>query len=167
VGSASSIVSVVEAYDPDGVRLARDLFGEYAVTLGIDLCFQSFDRELAMLPGDYSPPQGRLLLARAGEEVAGCIALRPLETGICEMKRLYVRPRHRGLGIGGVLARRIIDEARAAGYGRMRLDSLPSMRAALQLYRRLGFQSIAPYTSNPVPGAVFLELDLGGTAHDS
>jgi len=142
------------------VRQARVLFEEYAASLGTDLCFQSFDRELAELPGSYAPPQGRLLLAWSNGELAGCVALRPLGSGACEMKRLYVRPAYRRFGIGRTLAGHVIREAAQAGYRRMRLDSLPSMSTALELYRRLGFREIAPYTINPVEGAVFLELEL-------
>ncbi|MFL5402506.1 MAG: GNAT family N-acetyltransferase [Gemmatimonadales bacterium] len=160
VGASGTVVALVEASDGNGVEQARGLFTEYAAALGVDLCFQSFDQELAGLPGNYAPPLGRLLLARSDGQLAGCVALRPLAPGVCEMKRLYVRLPYRSLGIGGLLARRIIDEARAAGYHTMRLDSLPSMGPALELYRRLGFREIAPYTANPVEGAVFLELEL-------
>jgi putative acetyltransferase len=140
----------------------RQLFEEYAGSIGVDLCFQGFDQELATLPGRYAPPQGRMLLARWNQEAAGCVALQPLQNGICEMKRLYVRPDYRRYGVGRALAEHLIGEAGAAGYSSMRLDSLPSMGQAIQLYRRLGFRDIAPYRPNPVPGAVFLELPLAG-----
>lgn len=142
------------------VETARTLFREYSLGLGIDLCFQGFDSELAALPGDYAPPRGRLLIARSGAYVAGCIALRPLEPSVCEMKRLYVRRQHRGSGVGRRLAESVIREARAIGYTRMRLDTLPTMTEALRLYEALGFRPIPPYRPNPVEGAVFLELAL-------
>jgi putative acetyltransferase len=167
VESYIGVVSIVDALAVDGLLKARSLFEEYADSLGIDLCFQDFQEELATLPGSYAPPDGRLLLALHDGEPVGCVALRPLEPGICEMKRLYVRPAFRSLGLGRMLAQRIVNEARDAGYQRMRLDSLPSMTAALALYRRLGFREIAPYRRNPIQGSVFLELQLSGSTNDS
>ena len=154
------MLTIVDAMTVDAGLTVRRLFEEYAASLDTDLCFQGFAEELAGLPGDYAPPEGRLLLALQNGQTAGCIALRPLEPGVCEMKRLYVRPAFRDHGVGKVLVDRVIQEARNAGYQRMRLDTLPSMRSAQALYRRLGFQEIAPYYDNPVAGAVFLELPL-------
>ena len=144
---------------PD-IERARSLFREYETSLGVDLCFQGFEQELAGLPGAYARPSGRLLLAVDGGRPAGCIALRPLGADTCEMKRLYVRPEFRGRRVGRLLVERVLAEARAIGYARMRLDTLPSMKEAIPLYRSLGFEEIAPYYANPVPGALFMELAL-------
>jgi putative acetyltransferase len=152
---------LIQAASNEEIKDARQLFEEYAAGLGFSLCFQGFDRELADLPGKYSPPTGRLLLAYADEKLAGCIALRSLESKVCEMKRLFARPAFRGTGLGRFLVESIIDEARSIGYERMRLDTLPGkMDAAIALYRRLGFQKISPYYDNPVEGALFMELTL-------
>jgi GNAT superfamily N-acetyltransferase len=134
----------------------RALLREYAAWLEVDLCFQNFEQELAGLPGEYAPPRGRLLIA----EGAGCIALRTIDDETCEMKRLYVRPEHRGLGLGRSLVLAIIEEARGIGYRRIRLDTMPKMAGAQSLYGSLGFRDIAAYRYNPEPGARFLELEL-------
>jgi ribosomal protein S18 acetylase RimI-like enzyme len=154
------VIDIVQATSAEDVERARMLFREYERSLGIDLCFQGFEQELAGLPGAYAPPTGRLLLGVEGDTLAGCVALRPLNDDVCEMKRLYVRPEFRGRRAGRLLASTVIREAQAIGYARMRLDTLPSMKEAIALYRALGFAEIAPYTANPVQGALFMELDL-------
>jgi putative acetyltransferase len=136
------------------------LFSEYAASLGFDLSFQDFDRELAGLPGEYAPPQGAMLLAFDGTVAAGCVALRPLTPSICEMKRLYVRRPYRGSGLGRRLAEAILEEGRTRGYERMRLDTVPAMDRAIALYRSLGFREVTPYRKNPIPGALFMEREL-------
>lgn len=149
------------AGDGDAERV-RALLREYAERLGVNLCFQNFDEELAGLPGRYAPPRGALLLAMAGEEAAGCIALRPFRdsAAIGEMKRLFVRPHFRGSGLGRRLALAILAEARRIGYERMRLDTLPVQREAHRLYESLGFYDIEPYSDFPVAGSRFLEVKL-------
>jgi putative acetyltransferase len=139
----------------------RRLFRAYADWLAVDLCFQGFERELAELPGAYAPPAGRLLVARAAGDVVGCVALRPLEPWVCEMKRLWVEPGFAGRGIGRALAEAIVEAARIIGYERMRLDTIPDrMPAAQHLYAALGFREIPAYYHNPLPGVVMLELTL-------
>jgi ribosomal protein S18 acetylase RimI-like enzyme len=152
-------VDVSAAREAD-LPLIRELLHEYAGALGFPLDFQDFERELAELPGAYAPPDGTLLLARIDREVAGCVALRRLDDDVCEMKRLFIRPGHRGLGLGRLLAAAIVDDARSRGYRAMRLDTTPSMAAAQALYTELGFRDIPPYTVNPVAGTRFLELEL-------
>ena len=142
------------------INAVRVLLREYRAQLGVDLCFQQFESELATLPGAYAPPEGRLLLATRDDVAVGCVALRPAGEGQGEMKRLYVSQSARGLGLGQALLGRVLDEARTAGYRRIVLDTLPSMVAAQQMYLRAGFTDIAPYTTNPIPGVRFLGLDL-------
>ncbi|MGA9039219.1 MAG: GNAT family N-acetyltransferase [Terriglobales bacterium] len=139
----------------------HELFLEYAESLGFSLCFQNFDQELAGLPGDYAPPDGRLLLAHYEDQLAGCVALHRLEPNICEMKRLYLRPQFRGKGVGLALVAAVIAEARRIGYARMRLDTVePIMKNAVAMYRRFGFREIVPYRLNPIAGALYMELGL-------
>jgi ribosomal protein S18 acetylase RimI-like enzyme len=142
------------------VPILRELFKEYAASIGIDLSFQEFNAELDSLPGKYAQPEGAMILARRKGEPCGCVALRRIDARTCEMKRLYVRASARGLGIGGELVFRIIEEARARGYASMRLDTLPSMKSAVALYKSFGFHEIAPYTFNPIAGTLFLEKTL-------
>jgi GNAT superfamily N-acetyltransferase len=153
--------SVQQAILPAQIRQVRELFLEYAQSLGFSLCFQNFDQELAGLPGDYAPPSGRLLLAEFQGELAGCVALHKLEPEICEMKRLYLRTKFRGKGLGRILAEAIIHAARQIGYLRMRLDTVgPVMKDAVAMYHKLGFREIAPYRANPMAGTLYLELTL-------
>jgi len=159
--SAKLVFSIFQASSPSHIEQARELFLEYAQSLGFSLCFQNFDKELADLPGKYAPPSGRLLLAGHDGRPAGCVALHKLEDEICEMKRLYLRPEFRGMGLGRVLADRIISEARQIGYRRMRLDTVgPVMRDAVAMYRKIGFREITPYCANPMEGTLYMELLL-------
>jgi putative acetyltransferase len=164
VNSVSPVLkglTLTQAESPAQIVQARELFLEHAKSLGFSLCFQNFDKELAELPGDYVPPEGRLLLAEYEDQLAACVALHKLEPRICEMKRLYLRPQFRGKGLGRVLAGRIIAEARQIGYTHMRLDTVePVMKDAVAMYRKLGFTEIAPYCPNPIAGAMYMELEL-------
>ncbi len=154
------MTAIEPARFPDDLDAVRAIFREYADSLGIDLSFQSFEDELAALPGKYAPPAGIILLARQTGRVIGSVALRPFEHDICEMKRLYVRPEGRGQQLGRRLSQAVVQAAREAGYRKMRLDTLPTMQAAQQLYATLGFRPISAYVFNPVEGTRFLELDL-------
>jgi putative acetyltransferase len=153
-------VEIRRASIPTEVPAVRDLFGEYAAGTGIDLCFQRFEEELAGLPGAYAAPDGCLLIVDAGSSLAGCVAFRPYAAGVCEMKRLYIRPAFRGLGLGRKLIDRLVTEAVAAGYGEMVLDTLPTMREAIDMYRSAGFVETEPYTFNPVQGAMYFRKSL-------
>ncbi len=161
VPSTLKSLTFAQAESTAQIAQARELFLEYAQSLGFSLCFQNFDKELAELPGDYAPPEGRLLLAEYDGELAACVALHKLEPGICEMKRLYLRPQFRGKGLGRALADRIIADARQIRYHRMRLDTVePVMKDAVAMYRKLGFKQVAPYRPNPIAGAMYMELEL-------
>jgi len=153
-------MQLVAGHATEHLTTVRKLFLEYAEALEVDLCFQDFDRELLELPGRYAPPTGRLILAFDGSAPAGCVALRGIGDGICELKRLYVRPPYRRHGLGRALAGEIIAAAREANYDRMRLDTLESMHKAIALYESLGFRRIAAYYDNPSSLAVYLELKL-------
>jgi putative acetyltransferase len=152
-------VDITPAGDAD-IDEVRRLFNDYQRELGVDLCFQGFDSELAGLPGAYAPPRGRLLLARFADAIVGCVALRPIDVAVCEMKRLYVVPGRRASGAGLQLVQHVIAEARGIGYRHICLDTLPAMTRAQQMYERLGFRDIAPYRDNPIGGSRFMGLDL-------
>jgi putative acetyltransferase len=151
---------ILSAETGKNLKLVRTLFKEYAESLDFDLDFQDFSEELNNLPGQYASPSGRLLIAMYGDKPAGCIALRKLGHEVCEMKRLYIKPQFRGLGIGRALTEAIIDEAKRIQYARMRLDTVPSMKEARALYVSLGFKEIKPYRYNPIEGSQFMELSL-------
>ena len=155
-----TMIRIIHAQTQEHYQWVCKLFQQYADYLGLDLEFQGFSQELANLPGEYAPPFGCILMAVRAKEFVGCVALRPLEDKICEMKRLFVLPGYRGQKIGRDLARGIIDEARTKGYARMRLDTIESMTEAQQLYRSLGFRPIKPYRYNPLYNPSYMELDL-------
>jgi putative acetyltransferase len=159
--TSANTMALFQASTTEHLAQARTLFLEYADSLGFSLCFQNFDEEVRNLPGAYDLPYGRLLLAQDSEALAGCVALRKLEGDVCEMKRLYVRPAYRGKGIGRLLVDRVIAEARVIGYQRMRLDTIESsMKGAIALYRKIGFREIPAYRTNPIDGALYMELML-------
>lgn len=157
-------VQILIPHSDADIGRAREIFREYADSLAIDLCFQNFEHELAHLPGDYAPPRGTLLLALVDGEVAGCCALRPLDTAdypnAAEMKRLYVRKAFRRFGLGRLLAESVLDAARQAGYASVLLDTLDDMESARALYAELGFEEIPPYYHNPIAGSHYLKADL-------
>jgi len=145
---------------PEDMESVRSLFVEYAAEIGIDLSFQGFEEELRSLPGKYREPSGCVVLAFIDGKIAGCAALRSLEEGLCEMKRLFVRDFAKGRGAGKALANKVLDEARERGYSFIRLDTLPSMAKAQGIYKSLGFYEIGPYVYNPIAGSVFMEKKL-------
>ena len=153
-------MEIIQVQTADDIEAVRAIFREYQQCLGVDLSFQGFEEELATLPGCYAPPKGQLLLARDGARAAGCVALRPLEDGACEMKRLFVRPDYRGRGLGRLLALRVVSEATALGYVVMRLDTLETLDGAMHLYPSMGFRRCPPYYANPLPGVVYWERAL-------
>jgi len=154
------MLTIIEAQTSGQIGIIRELFLEYAESLGFDLCFQDFERELAELPGEYARPGARLLLAMYDEKVAGCVGLRKFAEGVCEMKRLFVRPEFRGKGIGRALAVKTIEEARKIGYQSMKLDTIATMVEAIELYKKLGFTETEAYRFNPVEPCLFMELKL-------
>jgi ribosomal protein S18 acetylase RimI-like enzyme len=153
-------MEIEEAHGNSMMGTIRELFHEYAGSLGFNLDFQNFEEELENLPGEYAPPHGCLLLARVGDSVIGCVGLRRLEVELCEMKRLFVRPEHRRSGVGKSLTKAIIRKAADLGYRRMRLDTVPAMKSAQKLYESSGFKDIEPYRFNPIPGARYMEREL-------
>jgi putative acetyltransferase len=157
-------IQLLPPESPEALEGARQILREYADTLGVDLCFQGFEAELAALPGEYAGPGGALLLAWVDGELAGCGAVRPLAdsdyANACEMKRLYVRRAFRRFGLGRLLAQALMDAATQAGYSAMLLDTLDDMEAARELYTSLGFEEIPPYYFNPIAGAHYLKADL-------
>ena len=154
------MITITRAHTTEDVLTAKTLFQEYSESLDFDLGFQNFDEELSNFPGQYSPPDGRLYLARYASRAVGCVGLRKFEKRICEIKRLYVKPDFRGKAVGRNLAKKAIEAAKIIGYEYIRLDTLPSMESANRLYRSLGFEPIEPYRYNPIEGAVFMELSL-------
>jgi putative acetyltransferase len=161
------MVTIIDAVDAADIAVIRTLFLEYAASLDVDLAYQDFQREVDSLPGDYAPPRGCLLLAGDGSGPLACIGVRPIDRDVCEMKRLYVRPAARGMGLGRKLAVAAIAFGQKAGFRAMRLDTLPSMSAAQTLYRELGFREIAPYRPSPVAGNLFMELSLAPPPNES
>ena len=160
VGDQTAVAIRAVAEEPELLGAARELFCEYERSLGVDLCFQGFEAELAALPGAYAPPSGCLLVAHIGELAIGCVALRQLEPGTAELKRLYVRPQARRLGLGRELVAQVLEIARQLGYARVVLDTLPSMREAQRLYEGFGFRDVDAYNDNPLCGVRFMQIDV-------
>lgn len=158
------MLDIIEANTAEQLATVRELFLEYAHSLNFSLNFQSFDRDISELPGKYAPPDGRLYLAYWDKQVAGCVALTKLGIGVCELKRLWVKPEFRGKGIGRALAQKLIDDAREIGYYRMMLDTIDTMVEAMTLYESLRFERTKAYYNNPLPGATHFQKDL--TAND-
>ena len=154
------MIKIIEANTKELIEQAKELIREYAQSLEFDLGFQDFDREMDNFPGQYASSRGCLFIALAANQTIGCVALRDFGHGICEMKRLYVKPNFRGQKVGKLLAEVVIKAARDMGYDYMRLDTIPSMKQANMLYSALGFKQIAPYRFNPIEGATFFELNL-------
>jgi putative acetyltransferase len=154
------MLNIIIAETEEHIKHFHELFKEYEKQLNIDLCFQDFETELANLPGVYAPPEGCMLLAEYDNKIAGCVTLKKIDEGICEMKRLYVRPDFRGKSIGRELSEAIVEEARKMGYAKMRLDTLTRLTEAITLYRSMGFKEIKPYVFNPLDDVVYMELEL-------
>ena len=159
-------IPIIQAQTTVEMDAVRELFRDYQRFLAVDLCFQGFEEEVATLPGRYAPPNGRLLLTLEGTDAAGCVALRALDDGACEMKRLFIRPAYRGQGLGRLLAMHIINEATALGYNVMRLNTLDTLESAMRMYAGLGFQRRMPYYTNPLPGIVYWERALQTRCYD-
>ena len=156
-----AVITFAQAVSAADIAVARTLFKEYEQSIGVSLCFQNFDQELANLPGDYAPPSGRLLLVRVDDQIAGCIALRKLDDSTSEMKRLYLRPESRGRGLGKPIVQTLIHEAKLIGYSKIRLDTIPGrMDQAINLYRSIGFKEIPAYYDTPFDDTLYMELDL-------
>jgi len=156
-----AVITFAQAVSAADIAVARTLFKEYEQSIGVSLCFQNFDQELANLPGDYAPPCGRLLLVRVDDQIAGCIALRKLDDSTSEMKRLYLRPEFRGRGLGEPIVQTLIHEAKLIGYSKIRLDTIPGrMDQAINLYRSIGFKEIPAYYDTPFGDTLYMELDL-------
>jgi len=156
-----AVITFAQAVSAADIAVARTLFKEYEQSIGVSLCFQNFDQELANLPGDYAPPCGRLLLVRVDDQIAGCIALRKLDDSTSEMKRLYLRPEFRGRGLGEPIVQTLIHEAKLIGYSKIRLDTIPGrMDQAINLYRSIGFKEIPAYYDTPFDDTLYMELDL-------
>ncbi len=160
MGENKKVLKIISVNSGENLQHIRELFKEYTDSLGFDLSFQNYEQEFADLPGKYTAPDGRLLLAIYDDKIAGCVALRKFENDICEMKRLYVQPEFRRKGIGKALSVAIINAAREIGYSIMRIDTVPWMKEAITLYHSLGFKDIATYRFNPIPGTVYMELKL-------